>query len=513
MNLKSLFSLLLMLLSAFLIHAANPPAPQITRISFNPDTNEEITIEWAQGEGDYTIIGFNVYLWKEEGGLTKIDSIMNPDSRTYTFVTYTQEPMENYIFQLSLRYTDTFGIEGESAMSDDLLQSIIIHAENDPCTQRTTLFFREYMIDAQAPEYIIYFKTEGDLWLEIARVPSDQLSIRERILTSRPGPEGHFNRNVYEYTHYNILTSRTDIYYVVAHFPEEELPDASSNSFEVQTSIYSPPLLPSIQSVTVETTNEVRIYYEAPEAERSEAMFLVRRTIDPPSTDTLFIPSLSNGELVFVDTEHVATDKYRYRYQIGHIDSCHFVSVSEPEHPTILLRYELTSESRLRFYWNEYEAWPIESQILTNQGKPFKSFFAGDFSFETELEELLLQETPLSLQLNVNGYEPHQQSASNILYLDLEIDPVMPNAFNPHSQIIQNRSFKPVQLLHSTQYHLKIYNRWGALIWESKNPLEGWDGTNQEGKLYPADTYVYQLQFIGKGGTVQQKNGSVSLVY
>jgi gliding motility-associated-like protein len=39
----------------------------------------------------------------------------------------------------------------------------------------------------------------------------------------------------------------------------------------------------------------------------------------------------------------------------------------------------------------------------------------------------------------------------------------------------------------------RVYDRWGTLIFESKNRLEGWDGTYNGKKLDP-DVYDYYLQ-------------------
>ncbi len=96
-------------------------------------------------------------------------------------------------------------------------------------------------------------------------------------------------------------------------------------------------------------------------------------------------------------------------------------------------------------------------------------------------------------------------------------DLVFPNAFNPNSTITVNKEFKPLGTTSSlAEYKLLIYNRWGQLVFESKNPEEGWDGT-YNGEAVPMGTYVYTAVFTSFESGVQEatdfkKSGSVTLV-
>jgi len=41
---------------------------------------------------------------------------------------------------------------------------------------------------------------------------------------------------------------------------------------------------------------------------------------------------------------------------------------------------------------------------------------------------------------------------------------------------------------------MKIFNRWGQMVFESSEISLGWDGTYQ-GKPAPAGTYVYRIEY------------------
>jgi len=69
---------------------------------------------------------------------------------------------------------------------------------------------------------------------------------------------------------------------------------------------------------------------------------------------------------------------------------------------------------------------------------------------------------------------------------------VLPNAFSPNGDGL-NDIFIPVRRYDMVKkYHLMIFNRWGQQIFETQNIDQGWDGTYQ-GKPSPYGTYVYKI--------------------
>jgi gliding motility-associated-like protein len=87
----------------------------------------------------------------------------------------------------------------------------------------------------------------------------------------------------------------------------------------------------------------------------------------------------------------------------------------------------------------------------------------------------------------------------------------IPNAFTPNSDLI-NDKFNPVFFEDCTvnNYHFQIINRWGTIIYDSRNINDGWDGLHN-GKRSKTDVYVWQLTYETKGKYIN-KLGHVTLV-
>jgi gliding motility-associated-like protein len=78
----------------------------------------------------------------------------------------------------------------------------------------------------------------------------------------------------------------------------------------------------------------------------------------------------------------------------------------------------------------------------------------------------------------------------------------IPNSFTPDGDKY-NQIFKPVVStgISSDGYEMLIFNRWGEIMFESKNINVGWDGSyGSEGLDCPSGTYTYKISFTLIGG-------------
>jgi gliding motility-associated-like protein len=64
------------------------------------------------------------------------------------------------------------------------------------------------------------------------------------------------------------------------------------------------------------------------------------------------------------------------------------------------------------------------------------------------------------------------------------------------------KTYNQLKLL-SEPYNLKIYNRWGELLFETNDITNGWNGKNKEGNSVPAGVYFWIASFGATASNVK----------
>lgn len=114
---------------------------------------------------------------------------------------------------------------------------------------------------------------------------------------------------------------------------------------------------------------------------------------------------------------------------------------------------------------------------------------AGDTTFFHEPERGLAgcyAVTALDTFLN-------ESPLSNIFCTDNCPNYTLPNAFTPNGDE-SNELFIPFPYCFIESIELKVFNRWGELVFTSTDPNINWDGNNLNGKPLPPGTYYYTCQ-------------------
>jgi len=92
---------------------------------------------------------------------------------------------------------------------------------------------------------------------------------------------------------------------------------------------------------------------------------------------------------------------------------------------------------------------------------------------------------------------------------DLEFS--MPNAFTPNGDGSNDLFMPAFKGDIFEKFHLRVFTRWGELIFESKSPNQGWNGMMKDVAL-PSDVYVYVFEYGLTDGSLGQKKGDVTLL-
>ncbi|HEY0678901.1 MAG TPA: gliding motility-associated C-terminal domain-containing protein [Chitinophagaceae bacterium] len=85
----------------------------------------------------------------------------------------------------------------------------------------------------------------------------------------------------------------------------------------------------------------------------------------------------------------------------------------------------------------------------------------------------------------------------------------VPNAFTPNGDR-KNDFLYPLNAVKADNLEFTVYNRWGQMIFNTKNWKQGWDGRFQ-GREQPTGTYVWVLRYVNRdtGKKVQQRGYAV----
>ena len=121
------------------------------------------------------------------------------------------------------------------------------------------------------------------------------------------------------------------------------------------------------------------------------------------------------------------------------------------------------------------------------------NFGDGSISFE-ENPEHTYDTAGIFLVMQVVYNEP-RYGCSDTSFQYVEVDPLftfyVPSAFTPDGDGL-NDTWGPIgQNFEYESYNVKIYDRWGKLIWQTDNPSYKWDGMFENGKEVKQGMYVY----------------------
>nr|MDQ3101228.1 PKD domain-containing protein [Bacteroidota bacterium] len=124
------------------------------------------------------------------------------------------------------------------------------------------------------------------------------------------------------------------------------------------------------------------------------------------------------------------------------------------------------------------------------------------------------------VDLTVQNAQGCTSSVTNIIEITPDYDVTVPNAFTPGTNggngggygqhDLSNDVFYPF-VRHVEDFRMRIFNRWGELVFESNELAKGWDGY-YKGELSPQDVYVVQMWIRFIDGREIQKLSDLTLL-
>ena len=281
-----------------------------------------------------------------------------------------------------------------------------------------------------------------------------------------------------------------------------------------------PPSKTEISHITIEDDNSICLILNATDSPSSaEAQLLRRNRATGTETYTTLPSYVMEG---YIYTDPTASPDSSYSYMLIISDKCgHVIAQSDTVH-NILATATAGAQNTNLVSWTSML--PNNDSIDENtilrridNGEWEAIFVVGKYynEYNDHLLNMIIDETLYEGQFCYRIQATLKNG--NIIYSNiacLQREPVIyiPNAFNPNSDIANNRTFRP-RADFLQDYHLAIYDKRGAIIFQTDDLNEGWDGYDRSSKLCHRDTYVYHITYKTSSGKQVAKSGMVNLLY
>jgi len=155
-------------------------------------------------------------------------------------------------------------------------------------------------------------------------------------------------------------------------------------------------------------------------------------------------------------------------------------------------KFDFTGQDADYYYWN------FEDGQFSSSPGPVLMTFADTGNFKVYLRVV-----------NNSGCS---DSVAKFIFLKPELLRHQINAFSPNADNL-NDEFAPDKFSFGvTKYRMRIFNRWGEILYFTEDPRKGWDGTDTKGGQCPEGTYAYQISFRYIDGKMYTFEGVVVLL-
>ena len=142
------------------------------------------------------------------------------------------------------------------------------------------------------------------------------------------------------------------------------------------------------------------------------------------------------------------------------------------------------------------------------------SFGDGGFSDEESPEytyQQPMRETDYQVQYRVTDNFGCEKTVTKPIKIYSSCTVYVPNAFTPNSDGL-NDVFRILNGVKTDKFYLKIFNRWGQPVFETRNWKQGWDG-RYHGQLQGTGTFVWFMQYIDTRTNIPvERKGTLTLI-
>ncbi len=462
-----------------------PNMPNLQRISVEQNS-QQVFLEWTPSNSD-DVLGYVVC---SGNPCVTLDTIWGADASSYTCAQCSSEQINS----LAVMAFDTCF---NTSLRTDRHSNMVLGIERADCSDEVKLSWNEYE-GFDVRQYEIYKKEGASAFSLVGNTQNTnyQLRIDPTIQTHAFYVVAVGNNNTVSYSNAVNLTLTS------AQQPEwVEIRKAS--------------VAENNKGVELEFFVDASIVVNKYRLKRSENGGEYRVVAN--------IPYTGNNTVEYYDNISLEGNNNIYSYIFDAPDACNLVYKSSS--PATIMRLELTEVDRNTnaLSWNAYNSWENGVGVYEiyrqpeSEPAPILCGTSGSSSFTDFMGDVITASDKThyfvrAVEAGAGNDGKVQTANSTRASIKRETVIFIPNAFTPRAAEGDNEIFKPVcYFVKQGSYSLRIFNRQGGLLFESRDTEIGWDGTFK-GEFCHPNTYIYVIEYVNSDGEKVVKQGTFALV-
>lgn len=245
---------------------------------------------------------------------------------------------------------------------------------------------------------------------------------------------------------------------------------------------------------------------------------ILARSIHPDSA-FVFVDSIGITDRIIETTDSPeAIDSIQYFYKLYAENECGDIADSSLIISSVTLEVEGDTDYQSNLLWHDYPTMPGNYYYVisreTNSEAELIDSVEGTYFYRDNNRDVANNSGTFCYQVIVKRENDTLfRKISNKQCVTYESRVFIPNAINPWSKNKENRIFKPVcSFIEMKDFKFIVYNRWGHTIYETDDPQKHWDGTFKDEECQQG-TYTYFVQYYDSNGKLQERRGTVNLLF
>jgi len=470
----------------------SPDIPILTSVSIDTATNQT-TISWSEPPQKDTY-GYIVYMQDVTTNfLIELDTIYGKTNTSYTYLeSYTDGPV-TYTVAAFDSCPSPFGQPFNlSARDPNFHTTIFVQYNQQICDSFLTIKWNKYG-GWTADSYDIFVQKQGEIWSLVHTTDEIEYAfVGEGFKTYRIAIRANKSNGTFSFS--NIIS---------VFVQKQGLPDFSV-----------------IRSASVHENNkhiEVDYIYDT----NAKVTKIELQREDKGEFKTIQTVLQPNSPHIFID-EDVYPNERSYAYRLIFYDSCGNMGYVSNIAKTILLTAQIDKTLLLTYLvWSPYDKFSgsVENYtIMRLTDKDAMDSLTSVQPYIRSLEESVYNidnDGRVCYRIKANEanniFDDPRKSFSNLACVLIEPIIYVPNAFYPEGK---NAIFAPVLRNYKpTTYKMTIINRWGQVVFQTDNPIEGWNGKVDNTKANAESTmYLYVIEIDNGNGEQVVNRGHVTLL-